>query len=352
MAITSTAPPTSVPRGHRAAVVCGVGSYLPRTVVSNHDLSRRLDTTDEWIRTRTGIRRRHRAAEGEATSDLAVEAGRRALDGADVSAVDAVIVATTTPDEICPATAPLVAARLGAEAAAAFDVSAVCTGFVYGLAAGAGLIATGTASRVLVVGADVYSSIVDPDDRGTAVIFGDGAGAVLLRAGDRGELGSLGPPVLGSDGSRADLIHVPAGGSRRRTAPRPEDRYFTMAGPEVFRHAVARMSQVSREALDAADWDVADVDRFVAHQANARILASVGAQVGLPPERQLSNIANVGNTGAASIPLVLDESAHDGTLRAGHRVVLTAFGGGLTWGALTLTWPELPARARDDLEEP
>jgi 3-oxoacyl-[acyl-carrier-protein] synthase-3 len=326
-----------------SAVIAGVGSFLPEQVVTNFDLSQVLETSDEWIRSRTGIRERRRAATGQATSDLAVEAGRRALSAAGAGETDAVIVATTTPDETCPATAPGVAWRLGLDGAAAFDVSAVCTGFVYGLSVGAGLIAAGTARRVLVVGADVYSTIINPKDRSTAVIFGDGAGAVVLRAGEADEPGAIGPTMLGSDGEYRDLIRVPAGGSRQRSLPRsplPEEQYFTMSGPEVYRQAVARMVKVSKDALRAAGWDIAEVDRLIAHQANTRILDAVAGKLGLPKERQLSNIALVGNTGAASIPLLLDQAVTSGALRAGHKVVLAAFGGGLTWGATTLTWPE------------
>lgn len=332
---------------HRAAVVSGVGSFVPDETVTNFDLEKVLDTSDEWIRTRTGIRERRRAAPGQSTSDLAVEAGRRALSAARTDDVDAVIVATTTPDEVCPATAPKVASLLGLGGIAAFDVAAVCTGFVYALSVAAGLISAGTARSVLVIGADVYSSIINPRDRSTAVIFGDGAGAVLLKAGAADEPGAIGPVVLGSDGQHHDLIKVPGGGSRQRSTghrPLPGEEYFMMEGLEVFRHAVARMAEVSRQATHAAGWAVTDVDRFVSHQANIRILDAVADRVGVPQERQLSNIARVGNTGAASIPLLLDDAITEGTLRAGHKVVMTAFGGGLTWGALTLTWPNLPKK--------
>ncbi|WP_129784002.1 beta-ketoacyl-ACP synthase III [Promicromonospora panici] len=335
-------------RARTSAVISGVGSYLPEQVVTNFDLSQVLETSDPWIRSRTGIRERRRAATGQATSDLAVEAGRRALSASGSDQADTVILATTTPDETCPATAPAIASRLGLEGATAFDVSAVCTGFVYGLAVGAGLIAAGTARRVLVIGADVYSTIINPADRSTAVIFGDGAGAVVLRAGEPGEAGALGPTVLGSDGERGDLIRIPAGGSRQRStkrSPLPEEQYFSMAGPEVYRQAVARMTEVSQEALRAAGWQIGEVDRLIAHQANSRILDTVSDRLGLAKERQLSNIALVGNTGAASIPLLLDQAVTNGTLRAGHKVVLTAFGGGLTWGATTLIWPRVTSRS-------
>ncbi|GAA2513522.1 beta-ketoacyl-ACP synthase III [Winogradskya humida] len=331
--------------GERAAVVAGVGGWVPPDVVTNDDLAAYLDTSDEWIRTRTGIRTRHRVSPGMATSDLAVEAGRRALDSSGDPRVDAVVLATTTPDQLCPATAPVVAARLGLAGVAAFDVSAVCTGFLYGLATAAGLIAAGTAERVLLIGADAFTTIVNPEDRSTAVIFADGAGAVVLRAGHRDEPGALGRVVLGTDGTLSHLIRVPAGGSRQRSLNRshePGEEFFQMDGRDTFRHAVERMTAASQQAVASAGWSLADVDRLAAHQANARILTAVGERLGIAADRQLSNIADVGNTGAASIPLLLAQSHADGTLAAGHRMLLTAFGGGLAWGATTLTWPKLP----------
>ncbi|MGW4733069.1 beta-ketoacyl-ACP synthase III [Streptomyces shenzhenensis] len=337
--------PMTPPADDRAAVVSGVGGWVPPHVVTNEDLSAHLDTSDEWIRTRTGIRTRHRVSPGMATSDLAVEAGRRALENSGEPRAGAVVLATTTPDRICPATAPEVAARLGLDGVPAFDISAVCTGFLYGLATAAGLLATGITDRVLLIGADAFTTIVDPMDRSTAVIFADGAGAVVLRAGHPDEPGALGPVVLGTDGAMSHLIQVPAGGSRQRSSPRPYppgEQFFQMEGRDTFRHAVDRMSTASREAVRSAGWTVADIDRFAAHQANSRILTAVAERLGIPAEHQLSNIAAVGNTGAASIPLLLAQSHADGGLTAGHRTLLTAFGGGLAWGATTLTWPKLP----------
>ncbi|GGO37512.1 beta-ketoacyl-ACP synthase III [Streptomyces lasiicapitis] len=339
-----TAPPPSRPAPHRAAVLTGVGGCLPPTAVSNDELAARLDSSDAWIRSRTGIRQRYFASPGTATSDLAVGAGARALKSSGTPDVDAVLLATTTPDRPCPATAPAVAARLGLTGTAAFDVSAVCTGFVYALATAAGLIATCAADRVLVIGAETFSTLLDPDDRSTSVIFGDGAGAVVLRAGDAEEPGALGPFDLGSDGGREDLITVAAGGSRQRlsgVAPKSADRYFAMAGKDVFRHAVQRMSASARAVLARAGWEPGDVDHLVGHQANLRITNHVADEVGIPRARCFSNIADVGNTAAASIPLALDQAHADGVLRAGGRVLLTAFGGGLTWGSTVLTWPEL-----------
>ncbi|GKQ35354.1 beta-ketoacyl-ACP synthase III [Streptomyces sp. A012304] len=330
----------------RAAVIAGIGCHLPPDVVTNEDLTRRLDTSDAWIRSRTGIAARHMVAPGVATSDLAVEAGQRALESAGDGA-DAVVLATTTPDRPCPATAPDVADRLGLGNVAAFDVSAVCSGFLYGLATASGLITSGTAERVLLIAADAFTTIIDPQDRGTAVIFADGAGAVLLRAGDPDEPGAVGRVVLGSDGGLNRLIQVPAGGSRQRSsgvAAAPGEEFFRMSGREVYRHAVERMTASSRQAAEAAGWGApAAADRFGAHQANARILATVAQELGIPPERRLSNIERVGNTGAASLAVLLAQATAEGTLSAGHRLLLTAFGGGLAWGATALVWPDLKA---------
>lgn len=328
----------------RAAVVAGLGSWVPPRIVSNEELSERLATSDEWIRTRTGIRERRVVDPGMSTADLAAEAGQRALkSGGDVR-VGAVVLATTTPDYLCPGTAPEVASRLGHSGVAALDVGAVCTGFVYALATGAGLIGIGLADRVLVIGADTFSTILDPNDRTTTAIFGDGAGAVVLRAGHRTEPGALGPFDLGSDGDLADLITIPAGGSRQRSVGGPapsSDYYFQMQGKRVFENAVLRMAESAHKALYRAGWRIDQVDRFVGHQANARILRILAEKIGIQQDRIVCNIETVGNTAAASIPLVLTDAARDGRLRAGHRVLLTAFGGGLTWGSTTLDWPDI-----------
>ncbi|WP_416966902.1 beta-ketoacyl-ACP synthase III [Streptomyces sp. 4F14] len=328
----------------RTAVLCGLAGWVPPRVVTNDELADRLDTDDTWIRTRTGIRSRHLADPGQATSDLAVEAGRRALRSAGGEPADTVIVTTTTPDRPCPATAPVVAARLGLTGAAAFDVGAVCTGFVYGLATAAGLIAAGVARRVLLIGADTYSGIVDPLDRANAIIFGDGAGAVVLRAGDADEPGAVGHFDLGSDGAHEDLITVEAGGSRQRSTtvePTHAQRHFAMRGKEVYRHAVTRMAASARATLEHAGWKTDDVDHFVPHQANLRILHSVADDLGLPRERCVVNVDTVGNTGAASIPLALADAVARRRVRPGDRLLITAFGGGLTWGSCLTTWPDL-----------
>ncbi|MEV6048688.1 beta-ketoacyl-ACP synthase III [Streptomyces xanthochromogenes] len=312
-----------------AAVITAVGSALPPHVISNDDLAGRLDTTDEWIRSRTGITRRHIAGTDESTADLAVRAGFQALTNGEPHDVDALVVATTTPDRCCPATAPAVATRLGLTGVPAHDLAAGCTGFLYALATAAGLIAARTARTVLVVGADRLASLPHPGDRTTVPLFGDGAGAILLRTGNTREAGALGPVVLGSDGTAADLIRASRPGA------------LHMDGSDVFRQAVNRMSTASRQAATATGWDLEDIDRLVPHQANHRITSFVARQLGVPQARQLSNVSDVGNTGAASIPLLLAQAAADGRLKPGHRILLTAFGAGLTWGAVTLTWPEL-----------
>lgn len=326
----------------RAAVVAGLGAWVPPRIVSNEELSERLATSDEWIRIRTGIRERRVVDPGMSTADLAAEAGQRALKSAGDVRVGAVVLATTTPDYLCPGTAPEVASRLGNSGAAAFDIGAVCTGFVYGLATGAGLISIGQVDRVLVIGADTFSTILNPNDRTTTAIFGDGAGAMVLRAGHEAEPGALGPFDLGSDGELAGLITIPAGGSRQRStggiAP-PSDYYFQMQGKPVFENAILRMTESAHKALYRAGWRIEEVDQFVGHQANVRILRTLAEKIGISPDRILCNIDTVGNTAAASIPLVLADAAQDGRLRAGHRVLLSAFGGGLTWGSTTLSWP-------------
>jgi 3-oxoacyl-[acyl-carrier-protein] synthase III len=336
--VTGAAPP--------GVVLTGAGASLPARLVTNDDLAARMDTSDEWIRTRTGIRARRWVEAGYSTSDLAVDAGRRALLSAGIEAVDALILATTTPDRPCPATAPEVASRLGLTGIAAHDVAAVCTGFLYGLADAVGLIMSGCAGSVLLIAAETFSTILDPADRTTAVIFGDGAGAVVLTAGDPDSPGSVGPCVLGSDGGMSDLIQVPAGGSRQRSSGVEASRqghYFHMQGKEVFRHAVDRMAAASQEALRRAGLAREDVDLLVPHQANLRILDAVARRLGFEPGSVLSNMESVGNTAGASIPLLLAQAGADGRIKAGDRLLLTAFGGGLTWGAATIGWPDITA---------
>ncbi|MEU3855123.1 beta-ketoacyl-ACP synthase III [Streptomyces sp. NPDC029554] len=336
--------PAHTGAGSRTAVLTGVAGWVPPGTVTNADLQARLDTSDEWIRSRTGIAQRHTVPPGTATRELAVEAGRLALKSAGRDDVDAVVLATATPDRLCPATAPEVATALGLGPVAAHDVAAVCAGFLYALSTAVGAIAAGFADHVLVIGAETFSSIVDPDDRTTAVIFGDAAGAVVLRAGERDEPGAVGPVRLGSDGAFSDLIEIPAGGARQRkagSAPGPDEYYLRMQGRKVYRHAKERMAQASLDVLRRSGWQVGDVDRLATHQANARISEAVADELGISRERVLSNIERVGNTSAASLPLLLADAASAGELRPHHRVLLAAFGGGLAWGAATLTWPEI-----------
>ncbi|MFF3311840.1 beta-ketoacyl-ACP synthase III [Streptomyces sp. NPDC002952] len=335
-----TTPPAPGPGA--AAVLTGVGSWLPPRRVTNEELCTRLDSSDQWIRERIGIHERRRADEAVSTGDMSVEAGRRAMRSAGVDTVDAVVLATTTPDHHCPATAPAVAHRLGLSGAVAFDITAGCAGFVHAAAVAAGLIAAGSARRVLVVGAETMSAIIDPDDRATAPLFGDGAGAVVLEAGTPGGDGTLGPFAWGSDGSLGDAIEIPAGGARerhRRHSAPPADFFVHMRGNEVFRHAVRRMTQAARDAVAAAGWTLDEVDRLVVHQANGRIGACVADALGIPAERTPSNIDRVGNTAAASVPLLLAHATDEGRLKPGHRVLVVAFGSGLAWAATTLVWP-------------
>ena len=331
-----------------AMVLAGVGAYIPDRVVTNDDLSQVMDTSDEWIASRTGIRERRVAAPGQTSLHLAVEAGREALaatnDG--VTGVDALVLATMTPDRLCPATAPDVAAALGLGHIPAFDVSAVCSGFVYAAATAQGLIAAGTVERVLIIGTEVMSSFLNPEDRNTAVIFGDGAGAIVVRAGDAEELGAFGAFDLGADGSGSDLITVDGFGGR--TPPDPNrkntaDDYMFMAGREVYRRAIPAMAESSRKVLASRGWELEDVDALIGHQANVRILDAVCRELGMDTSRSYTNLDKVGNTSGASIPLAMTHAHQGGFTKPGQRVLLTAFGAGLTWGSGTLTWPDLPA---------
>jgi len=335
----------------RVAVLQGLGTAVPSRTVSNAELAPALGVSDEWIRRRTGIAQRRVVEPGTTTADLATTAGRNALKSAQIDAVDAVVVATTTPDRLSPATAPEVAWRVGVAPAAAFDIAAVCSGFVYGLATCAGLIAAGIADKVLLIGAETNSYFLEhtPETRGPAILFGDGAGAVVLRAGEAGEPGAIGPFDLGSDGAAADLIRIEAGGCRQRarTAPGSDEVHWTISGQEVYRRAVEHMTASARKVLAAAGRVIADVDRFVAHQANQRILDRVAEQLAVPEDRRIGNVAMVGNTGAASIPLALGDACRAEELLAGHRLLMTSFGGGLTWGSALMTWPSVDVVATE-----
>jgi 3-oxoacyl-[acyl-carrier-protein] synthase-3 len=320
------------------AQVIGCGAYLPERVVTNAELAQRLDTSDEWIVQRTGIRQRHIAAPGELTSDLAFRASRDALAAAGLkgSDLDLIVLATATPDNTFPATATKLQARLGMTKGAAFDVQAVCSGFVYALAVADNFIRSGQAQTALVVGAETFSRILDWEDRGTCVLFGDGAGAVVLRsvasrgaATERGVLSTH----LHSDGTGYDLLYVDGGPSTTGSSG-----FLRMEGKEIFRQAVQRLAEVVDEALAANKLTARDVDWLVPHQANRRIIDSMARKLGLSGDKVVMTIERHANTSAASVPLALAEAVADGRIRPGHLVLLEAMGGGLTWAAGLLRW--------------
>jgi len=314
--------------------ITGTGRYLPERVLTNEALAARVDTSDEWIRTRTGIHQRHIAADHEKTSDLALAASRKALDTAGLAAskLDLIIVATTTPDQIFPSTACALQAKLGAHGGPAFDVQAVCSGFVYALALADRMIASGMARNALVVGAEVYSRILDWSDRGTCVLFGDGAGAVVLEP-------SMQPGILSShlhaDGRYAEILCVPGQVHGGQVTGRP---FVHMDGPGVFKFAVRVLADVAEEALHANRMSAHDVDWMIPHQANVRIMDATAKKLGLPHERVVSTVDQHANTSAASIPLALDVAVRDGRVRAGHNLLLLGVGGGFTWGSVLLRW--------------
>jgi 3-oxoacyl-[acyl-carrier-protein] synthase-3 len=319
------------------AVVTGVGHYLPARVVENAEFEATLDTDDAWIRARSGIERRHFAGEGETTSSMATAAAQAALDMAGIAAdgVDAVIVATSTADLTFPSAATMVQAQLGMTRGFAFDIQAVCAGFVFALSTANALIVSGQASRVLVIGAETFSRIMDWTDRSTCVLFGDGAGAVVLEAqtgagtaADRGILST----DLNSDGTHRDLLYVDGGSSTGSTG------YLRMQGNQVFRHAVEKLSQTATTAMARAGIDSADVDWIVPHQANIRIIQGTAKKLGLPMDKVVVTVQDHGNTSAASIPLALSVGVARGQIKQGDLIVTEAIGGGLAWGAVVLRW--------------
>jgi 3-oxoacyl-[acyl-carrier-protein] synthase-3 len=318
------------------SVVVGVGAYLPEEVVSNDDLAKVVDTSDAWIFERTGIRQRHRAAPEQATSDLAVAAAHRALAAAGRSPadIDLIIVATTTSDLTFPATAAIVQRKLGVGVCPCFDVQAVCSGFVYALSVADGFVARGLARCALVIGAEIMTRLMDWTDRGTCVLFGDGAGAVVLEpqagAGGPDDRGILGVS-LSCDGEKQDLLYVDGGPTTTGTIG-----HLRMQGREVFRHAVVNISDAVLKAAEAAQIGVQDIDWFIPHQANQRILDGVARRLGLPPEKVICTVSQHANTSAASIPLALAAGVEDGRIRQGDLLMLEAMGGGLTWGAVAL----------------
>ena len=314
--------------------IAGTGRYLPEKVLSNAELAQRVDTSDEWIRTRTGIRQRHIAAPHEATSDLALHASRAALAAAGIAPadVDVIIVATTTPDMVFPSTACILQAKLGARGGAAFDVQAVCSGFVYGLALADLLVGSGKAKNALVVGAEIYSRILDWTDRGTCVLFGDGAGAVVV-------VPSAEPGILTSqlhaDGHYAEILCVPGSVRNGETFGTP---FVHMDGGAVFKFAVKVLAESADEALHATGKVAADIDWVIPHQANIRIMDATMKKLHLPHERRIVTVDLHGNTSAASIPLALDIAVRDGRIKPGQHVLLLGVGGGVTWGSVFLKW--------------
>jgi len=315
------------------SAVTGVGSFLPEQVVTNADLAKIVDTSDEWIQERTGIRQRHRARDDQPTSDLATEAARRALVDAGRTAadVDMIIVATTTPDMTFPSVASSVQRKLGAPTCIAFDVQAVCSGFVYALSVADGFVARGMAKCALVIGAEEMTRLMDWTDRSTCVLFGDGAGCVVVEPregqGTKADQGLLGF-ALRCDGTKTDLLYVDGGPATTGTVG-----HLRMAGNQVFRHAVVNIAEAITSACAASGIEVADVDWFVPHQANQRIIKGVGDRLGLDENKVISTVAMHANTSAASIPLALDSAIQDGRIKRGDLVLLEAMGGGLTWGA-------------------
>ena len=322
-------------------VILGTGHSLPEKVVTNQDLEKMVDTSDEWITSRTGIRERRIAGKDEALSQFATQSAVRALEMANVPAdeIDLIVCATVTPDMPIPSTACFIQAQLGAGSGAAFDLSAGCSGFLYALSVGQQFVASGQSQRALVIGGEVLSKFVDWTDRSTCVIFADGAGSVVLGRGEE-PYGILSQTLV-SDGSNAEFIHVPAGGSRCQTSEatvREGMHYIKMRGSETYKLAVRSLYDVCKKVIAEAGLGVEDIDMFVPHQANLRILNAVGSRLGLDPSKTYVNIDRIGNTSAASIPIALDECVRDDKIKRGDHVLLAAFGAGMTWGASVVRW--------------
>jgi 3-oxoacyl-[acyl-carrier-protein] synthase III len=322
--------------------IVGVGHYAPARVVTNHDLEQWLDTSDEWITTRTGMKRRHWASDEEGTSDLAAAAASAALMHAGLQAqqIDCFIVATVTPDFYFPATACLVASRLGAVDKPAFDIAIACSGFIYGLTVAAGLVRSGVYRRIMLIGAETLSKILDKDDRSTAILFGDGAGAVILENSDDD---SFLAADLGADGSRPELLFAQGSGARRpldHTALDEKVHLIHMQGPETFKLAVNRMIESTEAVLEKAKLPKSEVTFLIPHQANKRIIDAAARYLGMPNGKVVINIAEYGNTSAASIPMALSEVVRAGLVKGGDVVIFVAFGGGLSWGAVAWRWHE------------
>ncbi|MBV8117706.1 MAG: ketoacyl-ACP synthase III [Candidatus Eremiobacteraeota bacterium] len=324
----------------RGVKIVGVGHHAPDHVVTNADLEQWLDTSDEWITTRTGMKRRHWASSQESTSDLALAAASRALAHAELhpSDIDCFIVCTVTPDYYFPATACLVAAALGAKEKPAFDISIACSGFIYGLTVASGLVRSGVYRRVMLIGAETLSKILNRDDRSTAILFGDGAGAVILQSSEKNSFLSA---ELGSDASRPEMLYVQSSGSRHpidHAALDERRNLIHMQGREVFKSAVVKMIEATDKALAKANLTKADVTFLIPHQANKRIIDAAARYLEMPGDKVVTNIHEYGNTSAASIPMALSESVHAGVIKPGNVIVFVAFGGGLSWGAVTWRW--------------
>ena len=323
------------------AHIVGWGSYIPERVVTNEDIAEFMDTSDGWIRERTGIRERRFVAENESTATIATSAAQLALDRARIapSAVDLIIVATLTPEHSFPSTASLVQDAIGATKAGAFDLSAACSGFIYGLSMGSSTVKSGAAKVVLVIGAETLSRVIDKEDRGTYPLFGDGAGAVVLQA--HPTPGGVMATVLGSDGSGAEHLGIPAGGSKMPASQETLDKrlhYVKMNGREVYRFATRVMGRASKEACEKAGVGVEDIDLFIPHQANIRIIRSAGKSLKLGDDKIFTNLDKYGNTSAASIPIALCEAIDEGRVNINDKIVMVGFGGGLTWGATVVRW--------------
>jgi 3-oxoacyl-[acyl-carrier-protein] synthase-3 len=325
----------------RTVSVAGVGSYVPERILTNQDLEKSVDTTDEWITSRTGIRERRIAAADEFTSDMAAHAAQRAMKNAGVTGeqIDLIIVATITPDMPFPSTACLVQQKIGAHRAAAFDVEAACSGFIYGLEIAQQFIMSRTYDTVLVIGAEKLSSIVDWTDRNTCILFGDGAGAAILQ--NRASAHGLLTAVMGADGQKAKLLHMPGGGSRcPATAESVAARmhYLRMEGKEAFKHAVQAMLTAATEAMRRCEIDITKIKCVIPHQANRRIIDAVGERLGAQPDQLFTNLDRYGNTSAASVAIALDEAVSSGKVQRGDLILLVVFGAGLTWGAAVIEW--------------
>ena len=324
----------------RTVSIIGTGSYVPEKVLTNKDLEKIVETTDEWIHSRTGMRERHIAAPDQAASDLGAEAAKAALADAGISAdeVDLIIVATLSPDMFFPSTACFVQEKIGAKNAYCYDLGAACSGFLYAMDSAKNQIASGAIKTALVIGSEVMSTFIDWEDRSTCILFGDGAGAAVLQAGGEGR--GIMKSVMGSDGSLADLLWTPGGGSRNPPSHEMIDQkqqYLKMKGREVFKHAVVRMAEAVLEALEKNGVTVDEIKCFIPHQANIRIIDSIAKRLGIAG-RMYTNVEKYANTSSAALAIALDEASRDGTLKKGDLVALTVFGGGFTWGANVLEW--------------